>query len=181
LGSAENQQIQDYVQNLLNTTFNVLNDSQIDFEGKKNKIKTILHKNLDFDTMAKQVLGPVMLRSISAADLDNFKTVYANYLVSSYADVVKKYDGQRVQIKSVTPNSLGVYTVQLIILSNNNSVKFNIAYQVAKNKTGQFVIQDVISESISLVSTQRSDFASVLANNPKNINTLILKLNARIH
>lgn len=179
--AAQDQLIQDYIQNTLNTTFSVLNDSSNNLAKTQDIIKTMLNKNLDFDTMARQVLGPQIFGNISDEDFIKFKAVYTKYLVSSYAEVVKKYDGQRVNIKSVTQNALGVYVVQTNILSNNGATKFNITYQVGKNKSGDFVIQDVISENISLISSQRSDFASVLANNPKNINNLILRLSARIN
>ena len=176
---ADSQKIGDYINDILKSTFVILNNNDLNVDKKENQLEEILRQNLDFEYMSKQVLGRAS-GGVSSSDFSAFKAVYAKYIVSIYAGAVKNYRGQHVEIKSVTQNNLGMYVVQTVIRSSDNAATFNINYQVAKAVDGGFKIQDIITEGISLISTQRADFGSVISGG-SSILPLIQKLSVMVN
>jgi phospholipid transport system substrate-binding protein len=161
--------IRGYVQNLLDSTFAILNDKNKTIEDKKSELGTKLANNLDSDKMARAVLGR---SQISDEEISNFTTIYQKYLVKSYASSVRTYKEQKVEIGLIVQNPDDNYQVSIIISDNNNQ-KFNISYLVSRTSNG-FKIFDVITENISLVQTQKNDFADILSNS--GIQSLINEL-----
>ena len=69
------------------------------------------------------------------------------------------------------------YLVKTEIKSENNK-SFRIDYKIRKESDGSYKIFDIIAEGISMITTQRSEFGSILSRN--NISFLIEKLEAKV-
>jgi phospholipid transport system substrate-binding protein len=157
-----------YVENLLKSTFGVLNDANLNLDQKKEKLQALLSKNLDFNYMSKRVLTIGNTNSASQKDLVDFKNVYSQYVILAYSNAVKNYTGQKITVKHVTKNSLGNYIVQTIMTADDGSNPIAIDYQVSEDGDGNFKIQDVITEGVSLLSTQRADFGAAILHGPNH-------------
>jgi phospholipid transport system substrate-binding protein len=168
------RQLETYVNDLLNSTFNILNDNKIALEDKKQKIKNILKDNLDYVEMSRKTLGRLK-NNYSPQEINDFTATYQDYVINSYSGSVSSYNGQKVNIKSAKEISPNNYMVQTVISDGNNQI-FNVNYLV-KNEGGKFKILDVITEGISLIATQKSEFTGILSNN--NIEFLIAQLKAK--
>jgi phospholipid transport system substrate-binding protein len=165
------QDIGGYVQNLLNTTFVVLNDKTKSVTDKKTQLSQILADNLDSDNMAQHIIG----RSrVDDSKIEEFSKAYKQYLVNSYASSVQNYNGQTVTIGKIIPANNGEYLVQTLIRGDNQD--FKIDYKVRSTKD-IFKIFDIITEGISLLETQKVDFGVTLKSS--GIQTLIDELKAR--
>ena len=150
------QDLGGYVQNLLNTTFVILNDNTKSVTDKKTQLSQILADNLDSDGMAQHIIG----RSrVDDSKIEEFSKAYKQYLVNSYASSVQNYDGQTVTIGAISPPNNGEYLVKTIIKGGNQD--FKIDYKVRSTKD-RFKIFDIITEGISLLETQKAEFANIL-------------------
>ena len=163
-----------YVSCLLNQTFDVLNNNAISLENKKQKVKLILEQNLDTNYMAKSVL-PRQVTGSPNFKLDEFSQVYKQYLLNTYCESVKNYNGQKVNIKNIQQLNEQNYRVDTII-ADPVGQEINVSYKVI-SRNNQFKIVDVVTENISLIKTQKDDFSSTIASG--GLPTLISDLRAK--
>ncbi len=172
---ATEAEIEKYVNELLNSTFKVLNDTSVGLDQKKSKLRDILKENLGVADISVRVIGRLK-NNYSPEELKAFQDTYEQYLINSYANAVENYKGQKVSIKSINQPAPNNYQVQTEIIDNNNQT-FNVNYLV-KAENGHFKILDVITEGVSLVATHKSEFANILGNN--NMAFLIKQLQSKI-
>jgi phospholipid transport system substrate-binding protein len=158
--SEQDAKIREYVESVLNSTFKILKNTTISLEEKKKQIKVILANNLDIKSMLKGSLGPLRLVQ-EPKELDAFTVVYQEYMINNYANLVKGYNGQEVSIKTINKNNDN-YEVQTEIKSGDDEGQvFNVNYLVHKQDDNLKII-DVITEGISMISTQRAEFMQIL-------------------
>lgn len=75
----------------------------------------------------------------------------------------KKYNGQKIEIKNIKPTGDDQYIVQTDLnLDGPNSAPYNVDYRI-KYVSGKFKIRDIIAEGVSMMTTQRSDFSSIVS------------------
>jgi phospholipid transport system substrate-binding protein len=168
------QKVEHYVSTLLSNTFAVLNDAQMHIDSKKQKLRDLLKANLDIHRMSLKTLGRLG-DTFPSSQLAEFEIVYETYLLNSYCSAVESYHGQKVALKGIRPNAKDNYIVKTVI-DDSRGTQINVDYLVQDNN-GDFKILDVITENISLLSTQRSDFSGILSNS--GLGALIDKLKTK--
>lgn len=149
-----------YVSCLLNQTFDVLNNRAMSLENKKQKVKLILEQNLDINYMAKSVLPRQVTRNPNFK-LDEFSRVYKQYLLNTYCEAVKNYNGQKINVKNIQQLNEQNYRVDTVI-SDPAGQEINVSFKV-RSENGKLQITDVVTENISLVTTHKDDFSSTIA------------------
>ena len=107
--------------------------------------------------------------------LDEFSQVYKQYLLNTYCESVKNYNGQKVNIKNIQQLNEQNYRVDTII-ADPVGQEINVSYKVI-SRNNQFKIVDVVTENISLIKTQKDDFSSTIASG--GMPTLISDLRAK--
>jgi phospholipid transport system substrate-binding protein len=157
----DKSEVKKYVENLLDKTIAVLKDSTNSLEVKKEKLKTLLANHLDTKTMSGNTLGP-RKKSYTPEQLEEFATAYKEYLINSYADLVKSYNGQKIEIKSTNEVNKDYYDVQTEIISDGDQI-FTVNYHVHK-KEDKLQIVDIVTEGMSLINTQKAEFMNILNN-----------------
>ena len=160
--AADSNEVKNYVQSLLNNTFNILNDTNMPIENKKQKIRILLGDNLDTQSMSNRSLGRLK-NNYQPEELNKFTSTYKEYLINNYANSVENYKGQDVKIKAINKVKENYYTVETEIISDGDQI-FNVNYLV-KKESSIFKVLDISTEGISLVSTQQREFSQILNNN----------------
>jgi len=164
--------VRSYVQDLLDRAFTVLksNDAQ---DIKKAKIQDILQANMDLDVMAANVLSR---SGLDDASKKQFAPAYSKYVLSTYGKALAGYNGQTVKIKAIQKLDAQTYSVRTRIITQGEGDPFNVDCLV-KDKNGTYKVIDIITEGVSLVSTHKSEFKSILGN--KGFNGLLREIAAR--
>lgn len=170
-------QIKNYVEQILNNSFAVLNDSKIDEKAKISRVKKLISSNLDAKWMGRFAIGRAKI-GLSEDKLRKFDEVYEKYIVKYYINGVRLYNGQRVQIISFSKKDNAEEFLVKTSINQNNGDKINVNYMVRKLDNGSFKIFDVIAENVSLLSSQKSEFTSFLQR--KNIDELISLLESKV-
>ena len=171
---ADDTAIQTYVHKLMNESLAVLNDSNMDHQAKTTKVKEMLANNMDSTWMARFTLGR-LIKTLDESQASSFITVYKSYVISSYANAVSQYKGEKVEIQSVQNMDEEFSIVKTeVYKSDGNTI--NVNYLVHK-VDGQYKVCDVITEGISLINSERSEYTSVIAS--QGINALIEDLRNR--
>ena len=164
LSNANNDEIKLYVQDVLNSAFSVLNDVDLSTSQKLQQTQELLYNNLDLEWMAKFTLGRNRI-NLSKTQISSFTDLYKKYLITMYSQSIGKYDGQRVKVKNTILISDRTFLVKTQIIKNiGQGVPLNVDYMVKKISPKHFKIFDIITEGISMINTQQSEFNSVISN-----------------
>jgi phospholipid transport system substrate-binding protein len=164
---------QKFVQNISVKTISVIKDGAND-ETKEKQLVKLFEDSVDMDWIAKFVSGNAW-NSASATQKKQYTDQHHKFLLSSYIPKFKEYTDQKIEVKKATQEDKNEYLVETeIIKSGAPSVKVN--YKI-RETAGKYKIYDVIAEGISLLTTQRSEFSSILSRG--GIDTLISKLQER--
>lgn len=166
--------VKSYVQDLLDRAFTILKGRDI-YDVKKEKIQDILRNNMDLDVMATSVLSRT---GLDDTPKKQFTPAYSKYVLSTYSQALANYNGQTVKIKAIQKLDAQTYSVRTQIVTQGDGDPFNVDCLV-KDKNGSYKVIDIITEGVSLVSTHKSEFKSILAN--KGFDGLIKELALKTH
>lgn len=148
-------------------------------QEKTNKLQLLLGNSVDSQWMAKFAMGR-MWYELKPDQQEKYLVDYKNYLTRIYVPRFKEYNGQITKIISVQDlgNQQYIVTTEIIPAKKNDDKKnensaIKVAYRCKiendggeKNSNGSdnVKIRDIITENISLITTQRSEFSSIVAN-----------------
>lgn len=141
--------------------------------SKEDKLDDIFVEVMDIDWIAKFVLGKYW-NTLDDSKKTQYMKHYREYLISSYVPLFKDYNGQKLDIKDIKTIKQSQYLVVTDIEpSDPQTASYRVEYRVHFD-SGTFRVRDIIAEGISMITTQRSDFASIL--NTSGFDALIQKL-----
>ncbi|NQW00343.1 MAG: ABC transporter substrate-binding protein [Rhodospirillales bacterium] len=130
-------------------------------EARKPLLRKLFRQTLDFDTMSRVAAGKHWQRA-TPGQRARYQDVYADYIVNVYGDRLARESVEGIDIIS----SQMVSPDEFLITMNVNRVDHDpltLGFRLRKN-SDTFKIVDVITEGISLVLTQRTDFSRLLGN-----------------
>ncbi|MCC2647149.1 MAG: hypothetical protein K0R02_1214 [Rickettsiaceae bacterium] len=160
-GGKANQDIHNYVQVLIDDAFKILHDNSLSKDQKVIKSQALMEKNLDVTWMADYSLGR-QRKALSPEKLIQFRNIYNKYVVKSYAHKIKTYKGEKITVREVKPVNQDGYAVRTEILSPSKANNIKVDFMVRRKGNGFFVF-DVVTEGVSLITAQRSEFNSVVS------------------
>lgn len=166
--------VENYVNDLVSDSVAVLENANLDANEKSKKIKYTLEKNLDAKWMAKFTLGRTV-KTLPKTSVEKFIQTYRDYMVTTYAKGLNEYRGQKVEVKSYDDLGNGFYIVKTNIIGHTDQ-PIHVDYLV-RHIQGSYKVRDIITEGISLVNSQRSEYASALEN--EGLEHLISELKKR--
>ncbi|AVP88152.1 Putative ABC transporter [Candidatus Phycorickettsia trachydisci] len=169
----DDSKVRSYVQELLDRAFTILKGSEA-HDTKKAQIQEILRANMNLDIMAANVLSR---SGVDDASKKRFAPVYSQYVLTTYGNALAGYNGQTVKIKAIQNLDPKTYLVRTQVITQGEGDPFNVDCLV-KDESGNYKVIDIITEGVSLVSTHKSEFKSILAN--KGFDGLLKELGARI-
>lgn len=167
----------DFVTSISKKAITVIGSSESTEEKEKN-LSAIFDDVVDVHWISKFVLGKYW-RESSEAERKQYEVAYAKYLHDSYVPKFKSYTNQEVKIDHVQQEGKDEFLVRTEIVDPSKSAGqgavFKVDYRI-REENGKYKVFDIIAEGISLISTQRSDFSSILSRG--GIASLTEKLNA---
>ena len=150
-------------------------ESKASDSTKESNLTSIFSDVMDVDWIAKFVLGRYW-SSLDEQQKINYLKTYRKYLISSYVPLFRKYNDQKLVLKDVKSIGNDQYIAITEIQSNQNAQPYNVEYRL-KHIDNHFKIHDIIAEGVSLLTTQRSEFAAVM--NQGGIDALNNQLNEK--
>jgi len=137
------------------------NDDLTDAQ-KKSDLVGYLETCCDFETTSKLVLARNW-RTFSEEQRAEFIDLFRGYLIATYGDNVRSYNGETVEILGGHDEARGDYTVLTKIARGGGNADVLVNYRLRKSADGDWKILDVIGEGISLVSNLRAQFQEVIS------------------
>jgi phospholipid transport system substrate-binding protein len=159
------------VQSLGNEVITAI-EEQKSVEVREKELRRIFESYVDVPWVAKFVLG-IHWRKASEAQQQAYMEAYAPYLARTYARRFSEYTGEELIIRQVTANSDRNATVSALI-SRPNQEDVVVQFRVGKRRDGAVKVLDIVVEGVSQLSTQRSEFNTVI--NREGLDYLISQL-----
>ena len=131
----------------------------------------LLNQNFDIPTIVRIVLGRHW-RTATASQKSRFTNVFRTHLVKAYASQLGMYGGEIIQIDKSAPLSAKDTIIYTLIIDGDDD-PLRIDWRVRETRAGLKVI-DIAAEGVSMLTTKRSEFTSVVAR--EGVEALIGKL-----
>lgn len=137
----------------------VLNDRSIPPAERTKKLRSIIGSVFDSRQMAQSMLGRYWRRADEGQRAE-LVTLMETYLIDVYAGRVDSIDGQ-VKFDVGAERTIGERTMVDTQVLRPGSPPVSVAWQV-ETVNGKAVVTDIVVEGVSLVVSQRADFASII-------------------
>lgn len=165
-----------YVKDVSNRVIAIIANKSATQDAKQAKLIKLFDQTVDTQWIGHFVLGHYY-RSATDAQKKKYDDVYHEFLIRSYVPRFKEYKGQTVQIGETKAQGKDEYLVKTNIISAGSEPPISVNYRV-REENGIFHVVDIISEGVSLINTQRSEFGSVVSR--QGMDYLIKQLKERL-
>lgn len=166
-----------FVDNIGKDVLNIINDSSKNDSQKKAQLRQMFSETVDIPWMGRFVLG-VGWNQATEGQRTKYMQVYQKYMEEHYTSNFSDYTGSKYTITDVKSKKEGQFTVNMQIKTAKQSADTFAGYRLQATNDGKFKITDIIIEGVSLLVTQRSDFASVI--HQKGMDGLISSIEGKI-
>ncbi len=165
-----------YIESLGHKALDVISKKDAAKETKQQTLENIFKDNVDFPWVGRFVMGRFW-RPATPEQQTRYLAAYQTFLIKHYTSRFTEYTSGSFKITGSSEGEPNEYTVNMQIIANDASEPpILIDYKVRKDKTS-FKVFDIIVEGVSLITTQRSEFSSVL--NSKGVDGLTSMLEAK--
>jgi len=139
----------------------VIIKSQASYNEKEKRLQALFVKLVDIDWMAKFAVAKFW-RTMSPANQNEYLKVYKNYLLKLYVPRFRDYNDQDLAISGIKSLGNSQFLISTDIIASDGVTKVNIQYRCKDEGGRNFKIRDIVAENISLITTQRSEFSSII-------------------
>jgi phospholipid transport system substrate-binding protein len=154
------------LERVTNTTFERIESEQQNIKANPNHLRVIIEQELmpyvDHRFAAFKVLGN-QFRAVPKDKIPEFVDEFKQYLVSNFASVLASYGGQEIQFEPVKDfvNQSSMSIKAIIKQVNGPDTQISFSLRKIKN-TQEWKTYDLVAEGISLLSSKRSEFSSII-------------------
>ena len=148
-----------FVQSLGEEAIALLNTTELNDDELQQAFIALLDRGFDINTIARFVIGRYW-RGATTDQRNEYMVLFREFVLDTYAQRLDEYAGQSFNI--LDSRILDAKdTVVETELQGVDGPTLKIDYRV-RSRDGNYQIIDVMVEGVSLVVTQRSEFASVI-------------------
>jgi phospholipid transport system substrate-binding protein len=137
---------------------------------RQERFRQLFHADFDSAGIARFVLGRYW-RDASEEEQKDFVKLFEDYVVFVYTARLSNFGGQDFKIRGSRSDGDGV-VVLTDVFSPGGSSPLKIDWRLVSDN-GTYKINDVIVEGVSMLVTQRSEFASIVQRNGGQVRGLL--------
>ncbi len=144
-------------------------------KDKEQSLIDIFNGNVDTEWMGKFVLGKYN-KTAPQDKMEKYKSLYNEYVMGSYIPRFRDYTGEKFRVTGARKERDSIYIVTTEIIRPNAQAPVKVDYRLIEKDS--FKIVDIVVEGVSLITTQRSEFGSIISNS--GFNSLLAKMEQKI-
>ena len=165
---------ENFVTSFADSAISILSSDSLSDAERTSSFTELVMSSIDLNLISKFVLSKAW-KNASDEQKEAYLIAFKDYFVSSYANKLDQYTGEKVDV--IGSQEAGKYVIveSNIIREGTDTLKINLKWRLL-NKDNQIKIIDLNIEGISLVIAQREEFQSFLANNDYDLDKLIEKI-----
>lgn len=154
------QDVRKFVGNIGGEIVSIANEKNLSEAKKRDKIIAVIDNVIDSDWIARFVLGK-NYKTATDDQKNEFSKLYRSFMINTYGPKFKNYNGRKFTVTNVTEQN-SFYVAKAEFLPRNSDIAIFVDFRV-KDRNGKLVILDFITEGVSLIETQRSEFNSAIS------------------
>ena len=164
-----------FVSNFADNAISILSNDSLDASQKNIQFTELVMSSIDMNLISKFVLSKYW--KLATDDQKKaYQVAFKQYFISSYANKLDQYSGEKVVIVSSNAAKKFVIVKSNMVRDGTDTLKIELDWRLL-TRDSQTKIIDLSIEGISLIIAQREEFQSFLANNDNSLDALINKLN----
>ncbi len=142
---------------------------------KQAQLQAMFAREVDIPWIGRFVLGRFW-KQANEAQQAQYLEAYGKFLIAHYTSHFADYSGGGYTINSVQQDGESQFTVGMRIHTAEGR-QIETSYRLHADRQGQLKVFDIIIEGVSLITTQRSEFGSVVQS--QGMDALIRQLQQR--
>ena len=166
-----------FVSDFATSAINILGDESLNNNDKNIQFTDLVMSSIDIDFISQLVLGKYW-KLASDDQRANYLKAFRAYFISSYANRLDQYSGEKVVVISSNAAKKYVIVKTNIIRDGTETLKIELDWRLIK-RDGRTKIVDLSIEGISLIIAERETFISYLNNNDGNLALLIKMMQSK--
>ena len=149
-----------FIDQLGNKIISIASEKNATENVKKQRIIAEVDRVIDADWIGRFVLGK-NYKNATDPQKTHFMELYRQFMINTYGPKFKNYNGKSFKVTSVDQQN-GFYVAKCEFMPRDSDVAINVQFRV-KERNGKLVVLDFVTEGISLIETQRSEFNSAIS------------------
>ena len=159
-----------FVQSTVNRASEVL-AKNISKEDKINKLKLIAKDTVDIRGIGFYTLGSFR-KNLSENQKNEYLDLFEDYFLKSFSSRLSEYTNPKIEVQNKKVLSKNYTIVNSLLVGTSEIPEVKIDWRIYTKNPDNPLIRDLIIEGLSLVRTQKEEFASILNSNDGEINSL---------
>ena len=163
-----------FVSDFAASAINILGDESLNNNDKNIQFTDLVMSSIDMNLISKFVLSRYW-KTASDQQKISYLNAFEEYFISSYANKLDQYSGEKIVIISSEAAKKFVIVKSNIVRDGADTLKIELNWRLL-TRDDQTKIIDLSIEGISLIVAQREEFQSFLSNNNEDLDALINRL-----
>ena len=159
-----------FVQSTVNRASAILTKS-ISREDKMNELKLIAKDTVDIRGIGLYTLGSFR-KNLSKNEKNEYSDLFENYFLKTFSSRLSEYTNPKIEVKDKKVLNKNYTIVNSVLVGTSERPEVKIDWRIYTKNADNPLIRDLIIEGLSLVRTQKEEFASILNSNNGDINSL---------
>jgi len=159
-----------FVQSTVNRASAILTKS-ISKEDKMNELKLIAKDTVDIRGIGLYTLGSFR-KNLSENEKNEYSDLFENYFLKTFSSRLSEYTNPKIEVKDKKVLNKNYTIVNSVLVGTSERPEVKIDWRIYTKNADKPLIRDLIIEGLSLVRTQKEEFASILNSNNGDINSL---------
>ena len=144
-------------------------------QEKINGLKIIAKETVDIKGISFYSLGSAR-KDLNDSQKRMYFNLFENYFLKSFSSRLSEYTNPKIVVRSKKIINKNYTIVNSALISTPERPEIKIDWRVYTKNPDNPLIRDLIIEGLSLVRTQKEEFASILNSNDGDINALFTTL-----
>ena len=159
-----------FVQSTVNRASEVL-AKNISKEDKINELKLIAKDTVDIRGIGFYTLGSFR-KNLSENQKNEYLDLFEDYFLKSFSSRLSEYTNPKIEVQNKKVLSKNYTIINSLLVGTSERPEVKIDWRIYTKNPDNPLIRDLIIEGLSLVRTQKEEFASILNSNDGEINSL---------
>ena len=163
-----------FVQSTVNRASQVLSDN-LSKDQKIIELKSIAAETVDIKGIGMYTLGSYR-KILSEDQKKEYAILFEQYFLKTFSSRLAEYSNPEIEVKSKEKLNKNYTMVSSVLVSTEQRPEVRIDWRIYTKNPDNLKIRDLIIEGLSLVRTQKEEFASIIESNDGDINALLASL-----
>jgi len=159
-----------FVQSTVNRASAILTKS-ISKEDKMTELKLIAKDTVDIRGIGLYTLGSFR-KNLSENEKNEYSDLFERYFLKTFSSRLSEYTNPKIEVSDKKVLNKNYTIVNSILVGTSERPEVEIDWRIYTKNPDNPLIRDLIIEGLSLVRTQKEEFASILNSNNDDINSL---------